>query len=724
MKKFVSVLYLLSVLNTSLYSQQNFWRSTNGPYAPGYVTAINASSNGKVYVALNRVGLYRSTDTGLSFSYVNGELTNTQIESILINQAGHILVGILEWPYRGLSRSTDDGNTWIQELPSTYVKVMAMDSDGYIYAGTNDSGIFRSSDDGDNWTQIDVESTIRTTTSLEFSPAGYVFASGFKVGWSEDRALRSSDKGITWDSLIIPQEIYIKNFAFSSNGNIVASFHPHSPSDSSGFLLSADNGTTWVRKNIIRSYYGIYSLLFDEPSNSFYAVVYNVTDWDIIKSTDYGNTWHFVSSIDYNQPDNFSFESNQQDRLFVGSIDGFKYSSDLGYNWIQSDSGFYATGSNNLTYFPFDRLFVGTSKGNFRLAEDKMNWLKDSALVGSFLISNTGEYILSNGDIHKSTDNGNSWFTAFEPMLSFSATTELTQASNGYLFAGGYENGGVHGTGWSMVWRSTDYGEIWDVVYSNSGDRLINTVTKIPGNTMIAGGKDGEIIQSTDLGETWYSSNGGIPSDARIVVIRVGRDGVIFAGSTSYGIFRSIDSGLTWEIVNNGLNSLEVRTISINSIGKVFAGTQSGVFVSIDNGDNWNSLNSGLLDVSILSLLCDSLDYLYAATNSTGVYKSNVSTTSVDESSTDFLYTYQLNQNYPNPFNPTTKISYQIANTSFVLIRVYDILGREVATLVNEEKPAGTYKVEFNGSDLTSGIYFYQLKANDYSETRKMILLK
>ena len=83
-----------------------------------------------------------------------------------------------------------------------------------------------------------------------------------------------------------------------------------------------------------------------------------------------------------------------------------------------------------------------------------------------------------------------------------------------------------------------------------------------------------------------------------------------------------------------------------------------------------------------------------------------------------------LHQNYPNPFNPTTTINYQIPQTEFVILKVYDILGREVAILVNEEKPAGSYEVQFEGSGLTSGIYFYQLKAGEYSETKKMILLK
>lgn len=85
---------------------------------------------------------------------------------------------------------------------------------------------------------------------------------------------------------------------------------------------------------------------------------------------------------------------------------------------------------------------------------------------------------------------------------------------------------------------------------------------------------------------------------------------------------------------------------------------------------------------------------------------------------------FDLSQNYPNPFNPSTTISYQLPETGNVNIKVYDVLGKEVATLVNNEQRAGSYKVDFNGSSLASGIYYYQIRAGKFVETKKMILLK
>jgi len=85
---------------------------------------------------------------------------------------------------------------------------------------------------------------------------------------------------------------------------------------------------------------------------------------------------------------------------------------------------------------------------------------------------------------------------------------------------------------------------------------------------------------------------------------------------------------------------------------------------------------------------------------------------------------FRLSQNYPNPFNPSTSISFVIGHSSFVSLKIYDVLGDEVASLVNEEKPAGSYTVIFNGADLPSGVYFYQIKAGSFIQTKKMILLK
>ena len=132
-----------------------------------------------------------------------------------------------------------------------------------------------------------------------------------------------------------------------------------------------------------------------------------------------------------------------------------------------------------------------------------------------------------------------------------------------------------------------------------------------------------------------------------------------------------------------------------------------------------NLSNRSVFDVVILN------NYALAAT-SDGVWQRLLTDlmTNVGNKNNLNVNEYYLEQNYPNPFNPNTTINYSIPKRYFVTIKIYDILGREIQTLVNEEEPAGYYKVNFNASKYSSGVYFYQLKTRDFISTKKMILLK
>jgi hypothetical protein len=174
--------------------------------------------------------------------------------------------------------------------------------------------------------------------------------------------------------------------------------------------------------------------------------------------------------------------------------------------------------------------------------------------------------------------------------------------------------------------------------------------------------------------------------------------------------------------------------------------TKNG-WVCIINSDNRMIVNSGPFELNVNepveiivayvvgrgSTSLESIDVTKEIVNNAiNFYNTNFSYVPVGviRQPTDELPTeYSLSQNYPNPFNPSTTIKYSIPNVESghaptVLLKVYDILGREVATLVNKQQKAGNYEVTFNALNLTSGVYFYRLKSGGFTQSKKMILLK
>ncbi|MCX6163260.1 MAG: T9SS type A sorting domain-containing protein [Ignavibacteriae bacterium] len=155
-----------------------------------------------------------------------------------------------------------------------------------------------------------------------------------------------------------------------------------------------------------------------------------------------------------------------------------------------------------------------------------------------------------------------------------------------------------------------------------------------------------------------------------------------------------------------------------------------GIYRSSIQSPIWTAYNEGLTNLNV-NFIYGSNNYLYAGITYGGFFRRHANISISIKNNSEVCKDYSLFQNYPNPFNPTTNIKYQITNTSNVKsemsnvkLIVYDILGKEIITLVNDKQSAGIYEVTFDGSRLASGIYFYKLQSGDFTQTRKMVLLK
>ena len=201
------------------------------------------------------------------------------------------------------------------------------------------------------------------------------------------------------------------------------------------------------------------------------------------------------------------------------------------------------------------------------------------------------------------------------------------------------------------------------------------------------------------------------------------------SGISGIRVARSGDKGVTFTDATGDLPDLvNVRCILVdpNNENVIYIGTDFGVYVSFNQGTNWQNNSQNLPAVCYVNdLEFDPYSIkIVAATYGRGVFISDRATiNSVDDNLSD-IKNFDLYNNYPNPFNPITTIKYDIIVSGIVSLKVYDALSREVAVLLNEEKPVGSYDLKFDASGFASGIYYYKLSSGNYSQTKKMILLK
>lgn len=626
-----------------------------------------------------------------SFSYFDGLY-------FVNDQLGFALAGKYKLNY--LYKTTDGGLTWAIKdslndgSQQRWYDIKFYDENIGVVAGNNAGTQRYTTDGGETWAVGDSAVTSPFgSCELQFLSENEVLYIGQgNEFWGLSLTIfKSFDGGKTWEDYTAaaegvfdrPEGSYFKD---SSNGIIVGS---------NGFskmfiFKTEDGGETWTESM------GDYSLGFGEVAGEGDLLYALGTSGHILKSEDFGDSWEILK---YNTAS--SFESMQ----FVGNK-GYtinRYSDVLvtenGVDWeITSSAGLWNAGDIH------------------------------------FIDESTGIAVKENAAILKTTDGGNSWYYVNEP-VDFSSTNKVGGVSFGDEQTG-YAWFSIGDYGAYRIYKTTDAGETWSEVAQIEGPGYITGGIEFfdSENGFIAGPR----VKPDTVYYSWikYTEDGGQTwSDADLSAVGEEFEGESFDGAAKIdensaiavggkSILRTDDKGKTWTYVdfNQTLTDTNFYRVAFNGDIGIVTTYDGEMLVTYDGGESWE-LNQNFYDLLTPNTLAVTNDgRIFFGTNDGHIY-AYYDPTGVDNSE-ELNNEYELSQNYPNPFNPATTLKFTIPKASKVDVSIYNIIGQKVLNVTNDYYEAGTHELKIDASQLSSGVYFYQLTSGSYQVTKKMTLIK
>lgn len=681
--------------------------------------------------------------------------------------------GGTSWQITGLQNTVSIGRIIIDPFNPLKLYVAAVGS----YFGPNpDRGIYRSDNGGANWTKILFISDSTGAIDIAVDPVNsnnlYAamwqktrYPNGGQLFGSTSGIYKSTNGGNNWTALGAANGL--PNSSSTNVGRIGISISKSNPNilysiftngtTYLGFFKTTNAGLNWTNadpNNQLQDGFSTFSWYFGQvrvhPTNP--SIVY-VLDFAIMKTTNSGTSWTDLTGFDIHVDNHaLAFKPGAPETIIEGN-DGGIYNSTNGGNSFTKVAElpitqFYEIGIDKTNP---QRLYGGTQdNGTNRTTTGSVSdWESIYGGDGFYVIVDyTNPNVIyaesQNGGFGKSSDGGISFDDAtagINPSEKRNWSTPVVMDPN---------NSNVLYFGTNKVYRTTNAAANWTAIspdLTNGNQPRLGTVTTIDvsktnPNMIIAGTDDANVWITSNSGTNWTKVSATLPyrwiTRVAIDPLNENISYVTFNGlkwrDPQPHIFRTTNKGQTWSDISNNLPDAPVNAFAIDPLrtNVLFAGSDVGCYYSTNTGQSWQFLGSGLPMVSVYDMkIHPTAYYLAIGTHGRSMYKIDLNTIIGINSNEQLTASdYKLEQNFPNPFNPETTIKYSVSRKSFVQIKVYDISGRLINSLVAKALIAGSYSAVWNGKDITgnnvsSGIYFYNMTIDgSKSISRKMLLIK
>ncbi len=780
MKNFFLVfLYALSFTSAN-YSQTEYWKPIGGPFG-GLILSL--AVNGDTIFAGGQGGLFISTNKGSDWNSLG--FNETDIAQLIycnhylyaVGRRGGIAYNLINnsfkeineyalqtvaaidsmvfigSEYGGVRKSTDYGSTWVSAnngIDNYDIEKIFITSNGSVLAsaaGTSGNDVFRSTDWGESWHKL----------SYPFPPYTGNFAGIcefnsklFSFSFSNNAVVYvSTDYGLTWS---LPQSA-------SPPSDIITSIHAdekgvYTGCHRFGFFASFNEGINWgafnggllskdvfdIKSDSINIYIATYSGFFSKKKNenSWHSMNGGLTNLQIkdilyfdrklyvatygsgiFCSSNFGETWSqntlgsriYVSKLELIDGTLYGLAADSYPEYYFAVVK----SSDEGINWLTLNSGF-DTGSLRCISGNQYALFVGSGYGLFKSTNKGNTWEKllngipsNIAVSDLAVYDSTILFVNSQAGIYKSSDLGLNW-NYYSVSESFSLSKIKISNDGKVTIAGNSQVNRLH--------QSSDLGKSWSIVSTPLFNASVTDILFYEDKMAASLSQDGGVIKSNGIDSNWYQcvenlNNGDVNCLESV-------DGVLFAGTNGSGISLLVSS----EIVPIPFDKDTVQSNNLNVCWHKFPSIEN-YRVQLFEQDNlvFPKYDATLKDtIFSISNLDFKTNYSWRVSSVTKFW---------DDAFSELIpfyvgdpNTFTLYQNFPNPFNNTTVIKFDLPATSKVEIFLYDILGRQLRNILEDEMEIGTHKVNLTLNDFASGVYFYKIKAGDFVQTKKLMLLK